>query len=310
MVVSTRPNGEKGDSRGIPIRDVARLLGVPMPTLRSWELRYGIPELSRRPSGQHRRYRPDEVHALRLMRDEIARGEQAALAARSVRRMLGAQGRAQVLILQVLEAAEQMDAAAIRATLDDGAARLGLASCIDDVLLPAMRQVGVWWAVGHCDVAQERMATESVRAWLDRRSAFAPAPTRSHPILLACGPSDLHTIGLESMAVLLRYQGWPCRLLGARTPTATVAAAARASSAAGVIVVSHLASGRLRAVGSIRAVHELAIEVFYGGNAFSTPRSRRGVPGHYLGVRIQDACAEVTRVLERTGPGRVGAPPS
>jgi len=61
MVVSTRPNGEKGDSRGIPITDVARLLGVPMPTLRSWELRYGIPELSGRPSGQHRRYRPDEV---------------------------------------------------------------------------------------------------------------------------------------------------------------------------------------------------------------------------------------------------------
>ncbi len=303
MVVSTRPNGEKGDSRGIPIRDVARLLGVPMPTLRSWEIRYGIPELSGRPSGQHRRYRPDEVNALRLMRDEIARGEQAALAAQSVRRMLGGQGEAQELILRVLDAAERMDAAGIRAQLDLAAAALGLAGCLDDVLLPAMRQVGVWWAAGHCDVAQERMATEAVRAWLDRRSAFAPAPTRSRPILLACGPSDLHTIGLESMALLLRCQGWPCRLLGARTPTATVAAAARASSAAGVIVVSHLASGRLRAVESIRAVHELGIEVFFAGNAFSTPRSRRGVPGRYLGVRIQDACADLTRALEPTDLG-------
>jgi len=33
-----------------------------------------------------------------------------------------------------------------------------------ELLLPAMRQIGVWWAVGHCDVVQERMATEAVRA--------------------------------------------------------------------------------------------------------------------------------------------------
>jgi DNA-binding transcriptional MerR regulator/methylmalonyl-CoA mutase cobalamin-binding subunit len=310
MVVSARPDGVIGAPRGLPISDVARLLGVPMPTLRSWELRYGIPALNRRPPGQHRRYAPEEVHALRLMRDEIARGEPAALAARSVRRMLGGQGPAQDLVHRVLEAAEQVDAAAIRARLDEAAAALGLADCIDEVLLPAMRQVGVWWAVGHCDVVQERMATEAVRAWLDRRIAFAPAPTRPHPILLACGPSDLHTIGLESMAVLLRHQGWPCRLLGARTPTVTLAAAARASAVAGVIVVSHLASGRLRAVESIRAVHDLDIDVFYAGNAFSTPRSRRGVPGHYLGIRIQDACAELTRTLEPTDPGPLVGPPT
>ena len=310
MVVSAGPGGVVGDPRGIPIRDVARLLGVPMPTLRSWELRYGIPALNRRPPGEHRRYRPEEVHALRLMRDEIARGEQAALAARSVRRMLGGQGPAQDLIHRVLEAAERLDTASIRARLDEAAARLGLAACIDEVLLPAMRQVGVWWAVGHCDVVQERMATEAVRAWLDRRAAYAPAPTRPRPILLACGPSDLHTIGLESAAVLLRYQGWPCRVLGARTPTVTLATAARASAVAGVIVVSHLASARLRAVESIRAVHDLGIDVFYAGNAFAAPRGRRGVPGHYLGRRIQDACAELTRALEPADPGPVVGPPT
>ena len=100
--------------------------------------------------------------------------------------------------------------------LDDATAALGPAACIDDVLLPAMRQIGVWLTVGHCDVMQERMATEAVRTWLDRRSAFTPAPNRPRPILLACGPSDLHTIRVESTAVLLRYQGWPCRVLGAQ----------------------------------------------------------------------------------------------
>jgi MerR family transcriptional regulator, light-induced transcriptional regulator len=299
---STSEDVAVGDPRGVPIKDVVQILGVPMPTLRSWELRYGIPALGRGP-GQHRRYPPEEVNALRLMRDEIARGRHADVAAQSVRRLLGGQGPALELVHQILGAAERLDAASIRALLDEATATLGLAACIDDVLLPAMRQIDVWRAVDHCDVVQERMATEAVRTWLDRRGAFAPAPTRPRPILLACGPSDVHTIRLESTAVLLRYQGWPCRVLGARTPTVTLTAAARATAVAGVVVVSHSASGRLRAVESIRAIDDLGIEVFYAGNAFSAPRSRRGVPGRYLGVGIADACAQLTQALAPTGPG-------
>jgi methylmalonyl-CoA mutase cobalamin-binding subunit len=208
--------------------------------------------------------------------------------------------------LRLLGDAERLDAAAVRSRLDEAAATLGLAGCVDDVLLPAMRQVGVWWAVGHCDVAQERMATEAVRAWMDRRVAFAPAPSHPRPVILACGPSDLHTIGLESMAVLLRYAGWPVRVLGARTSTITVATAAQATGAAAVVVVSHLATGRSRAVESIRAIDQLDIPVFYAGNAFSAPRTRRGVPGSYLGVRIQDACAQVVDALTPNGADQDG----
>ena len=49
MEVSNSPDIALGDPRGVPIKDVAQILGVPMPTLRSWELRYGIPSLSRGP---------------------------------------------------------------------------------------------------------------------------------------------------------------------------------------------------------------------------------------------------------------------
>lgn len=296
MVVETGSAGPPGDARGVPITEVARRLGVPMPTLRSWELRYGVPGLSRG-SGQHRRYRPQEVNALRLMRDEVARGQQAGVAARAVHKMVGAQGPAVELIHSILGATERLDAAAVRSRLDEAVVLLGLGGCIDEVLLPAMRQVGVWWAVGHCDIAQERMATEAVRAWIDRRIAFTPAPTHPRSVLLACGPSDLHTIGMESMALLLRSQGWPCRVLGARTSTLTAATAARASGAGAAVVVSHLATGRLRAVQSIVAIDQLDIPVFFAGNAFSAPRSRRGVPGTHLAGSIQDACVQVVSAL-------------
>ena len=152
------------------------------------------------------------------MRDEIARGQQAG-GRRPIRPAdcWARRDRRRKLIHRILDAAEGLDATSIRAGLDKAAETLGLATGVDGVLLPVMRQIGVWWEVGHCDVVKERMATESVRAWLDERSASAPPPTRTRPIVLACGPSDLHTIGLEAMAVMLRYQGWPCRVLGART---------------------------------------------------------------------------------------------
>src|SRR3978361_123406 len=82
---------------GVPIAEAARQLGVPMPTLRSWELRYNLPE-SVRGAGKHRRYSPAELHGLRLMRDEIARGTRASLAAESVRELLGLDGPAAAYI--------------------------------------------------------------------------------------------------------------------------------------------------------------------------------------------------------------------
>lgn len=285
------------DARGVPIAEVALILGVPMPTLRSWELRYGIPTLTRG-MGQHRRYLPQEVHALRLMRDEISRGQQASLAAASVREVLGIDGEEGALIHRILAASERLDAAAIRVLLDEASRTLGLKDCVDDVVLPAMRQIGVWWTVGQCDFDQERLTTEAIRGWLDRRSAFAPPPDRPQPILLACGPSDLHTIGLEAMAMLLREDGWACRVLGARTPTPTLAAAAAATAALAVVVVSHLSTGRIRAIASMEAVRQLHVPVFYAGNAFTATRSRRGVPGIYLGPSIGGACELISGALD------------
>ena len=233
------------------------------------------------------------------MRDEIAKGRKASDAAALVLRLIGAQGPADILVRQILGDSERMDPGAIRTRLDQAESTLGLPATIDDVLLPAMRQVGVWWAVGHCDEDQERLTTEAVRAWLDRASAYTPTPSHSRPVLMACGPSDLHTIGVESLALLLRGAGWPCRVLGARTSTATLTAAAQATDAAAVVVVSHLATGRSRAIASLQEIHRMGVSVFYAGNAFSTNRSRRSVPGSYLGDRIATASLHIIDALSR-----------
>jgi DNA-binding transcriptional MerR regulator len=57
----------------LPIASVSSLLGIPVPTIRSWERRYGFP-VPARTQGRHRRYSMEEVDQLRKLRDEITRG--------------------------------------------------------------------------------------------------------------------------------------------------------------------------------------------------------------------------------------------
>lgn len=296
MTQTGAPQADARTGGGVPIAEASRVLRVPMPTLRSWELRYGIPE-SDRQAGRHRRYTEREMHAIRLMRDEVARGTRAGAAAQSVRALLGVEGPAADLIKDLLEAAQRADTHGVRQALSRSVEVLGMAGCVDEVLLPGMRQIGLWWETGLCDQEREHLTTETARAWLDRRSAFAPPPTRTNPVVFACGPGDLHTIGLEALALLLRLKGWPCRMLGARTSTPSLVTAALATGAAGVVVVSHLPTGRRRALASISAVHDMGVPVFYAGNAFSSRRSRHSLPGTYLGSSLRGASELVDSTL-------------
>src|SRR5688572_32171981 len=105
-----------------------------------------------------------------MMRDEIARGRRAGEAAREVLAVLAATGPARDLVDALLAASEQMDPSAVVAVLDRAVDELGMPTAMDDVLMPAMREVGQWWETGRCDVAQEHLTSEAARGWLSRRS--------------------------------------------------------------------------------------------------------------------------------------------
>ena len=73
-------------------------------------------------------------------------------------------------------------------------------------------------------------------------------------MILTCGPRDFHTLGLESMGVLLANRGYGCRVLGARTPVKSLAAAVQGTGAAGLVMVSHLSIGRRSAIEALRSI--------------------------------------------------------
>jgi hypothetical protein len=134
--------------------------------------------MTARTTGGHRRYTKLAIDELRLMRDEIARGKRAGEAAVSARLLLQPTEPARPFIDAFLVAAQAMQPARVRVTLDDATSELGLGATIDEVLMPAMRRIGRRWETGRCGVGHEHLATEAARTWLGKIVAFAPEPPR------------------------------------------------------------------------------------------------------------------------------------
>jgi hypothetical protein len=140
--------------------------------------------------------------------------------------------------------------------------------------------------------------------WLGKIVAFAPEPRRPAPAVLACGPGDTHTLGLEAFGALLTEAGRRCCVLGARTPTTAVVAAVHRVDPAAVLLVSHLSSGRRLAAESIRTVVALGVPTFYAGNAFISASTRHRMPGTYLGDSLRAAVQVMEAELAgRSAPG-------
>ena len=282
-----------GAGEELSIQQAAQALNVPAPTIRSWERRYGVP-VADRSRGGHRRYTRGQLDRLRLMRDLIAEGRRAVDAAALV--SAGHATSPEPLVHAFLDGARSLAPDSIVQALEDARQALGLDRTVDEVLLPAMREVGEWWHDGQIDVSHEHLASNTARAWL---SAVAPAgPLRSEPpIILCCGPRDHHTLGLEAIDALLRHRRWDCRLLGARTPVASLSLAVQETNAAAVVLACHLPAGRAAAVEALRSTELPGTHLFYGGGAFATRRARRGVPGRDLGANLARAAALVTDTI-------------
>jgi DNA-binding transcriptional MerR regulator len=275
------------------IAAVSEMLDVPIPTIRSWERRYGFPDPSRT-SGKHRRYSLTEISQLRALRDAITRGHAAREAVELVRQHPQGKPARDPLVDDLLRSAMELDPKAVRTVLDRAAQTEGVEHAVVRVAIPAMEEVGERWKAGTCDVGSEHALTDGVRSWFARLLAFEPQSEDATPVVLACGPKELHSVGLDALAVLLARRGRQVLNLGALTPVESLRHAVRTSRATGAVVVAQRAVNRRSTMASIEAAHDLLGErAFFAGAAFGTAASRRDVPGVYLGRDLVDAAQAV-----------------
>ncbi len=209
---------------GLNIAALAKRTGVPSDTIRKWEQRYGVLRPARTPGGQRRYSELDvaRVHWLQARLDEGYRiGEAAALLGPGDSVALSTKE----LHAAIIESTLRNDVAALERHVAQAAALPSLEVAFLEVLAPAMIEIGDRWQAGELSIAQEHLASGTIRAALTKLLADPRAGVRGTAVL-ACATGERHEIGLLMLAVLLRADGWQVAYLGADTPAEEVVALA------------------------------------------------------------------------------------
>lgn len=172
------------------------------------------------------------------------------------------------IVLAILEGRSRAALGLVRKALDDG---LDFLEAHEYVVGPVQAELGRMWQLGEADIADEHFGTQLIEQVLhlldDRRPEV---PITGPKVLIAGVGGDLHDIGLRVLAQTFEASGWDVLLLGANTPAADMA---RAAKNHGVALVAVAASDALNLPHLIQTLDHLRAEldgtpVLVGGRVF------------------------------------------
>jgi MerR family transcriptional regulator, light-induced transcriptional regulator len=227
------------------IKEASIRSGIGIPLLRAWERRYGVVTPLRTPSG-YRLYDDAAIERLRAMRQLVADGWSAQQAAERIRRSSDAElaalthqvvpaatgdvlavaegtdplavSTAGALISRYVDAARDIDAAALEGVLDEAFSSARFEVVADLVVMPALRSIGDAWERQVVTVAGEHAASHAVLRRLAMAYEAAGEPDGPHPILVGLGPGARHELGAFAFAIAARRAGLPVLYLGPDLP--------------------------------------------------------------------------------------------
>ncbi len=224
---------------------VSRLTGFSAGLLRIWERRYHLLEPHRTHCG-HRLYSEDDLRLLLHVKAQLSQGQTIGEVARLGRGQLMTDaappdppGLAPALPLEaplaeslvrwsqgVADAAQVLDRLRIEALLNEAFAVLNTDVAVYQVLRPAAYEIGARWREGECSVAGEHLASGIFERRL-RRLLAAARSTRpgAQPVICACCPGELHSLGPLVQAWELARIGYEVSWLGASLPLVSLAEA-------------------------------------------------------------------------------------
>lgn len=288
------------------IHHVAERTGIPEPTLRAWERRYGIPRPQRTDSG-YRLYSEQDIALARRMRELCEGGMAAAEAARLVRsgeaprRPAAVKDEEQGPRSALLDAVARYDAAALTE-------QLGRLHFVDNpltvlelVLEPTLREVGERWHSGDFSIAQEHLFSQKVDTLLRDYLRMVPRPPDAPLALLASFDEEQHELGLLAAAVYLASAGLRCELLGARTPPSALGSAVEAlrPSLVGLSLTVRLERARARELLDEYARAVGSTPWILGGSGVSPLADLARARGALLAPTAPAALLELVRSLTR-----------
>lgn len=105
------------------------------------------------------------------------------------------------------------------AVAQDLADRLGEADFVEQVLVPAQRELGRLWLRGEIHVGEEHLGSRLTEDILARISGRGERPSLGKRVVVASTSGDLHDIGARMVAQRFERGGWEVCFLGANVPT-------------------------------------------------------------------------------------------
>lgn len=214
---------------------VARNLGVPVATLRSWNQRYELTPRPHRP-GEHRLYTPGDVAVLRRMVDLVRAGigpRHAAAAARTAAPTRLVPGN----VAPLMAAAARLDTAELMDLLTEHIAHLGVAATWNRLCRPAFADLIDRQRRGQGLIEVEHALSGAIATTLHRAVPPVRAAGQLSPALLACTGGECHTLPLEVLRAALAENGVPAVLLGASVPGSALAGAVSGAHRPPVVVL-------------------------------------------------------------------------
>jgi methanogenic corrinoid protein MtbC1 len=168
-----------------------------------------------------------------------------------------------------------------------------LDAIFDDVMFPALREIGALWQTNRIGVAEEHAATEICRDIIGQRVAAAPGAERRRSALLCCGPGEEHELGVKATAALMESKGWQVYYLGRGLPAEDLARATAARKPE-VILMSATMIANLPAAGdaaaAVRDAHPGA-KIILGGRAAVLGRDKFYSVADAVAPDIKSGCA-------------------
>ncbi|MEM8947624.1 MAG: helix-turn-helix domain-containing protein [Planctomycetota bacterium] len=194
-------------------RAAAKVLAISESTVRRWCDEGKLPSV--RTAGGHRKIASADL--ITLMRETGQAPDKATLlSAGAARPKRPLHETASVLAGYLCAGREQISVATIAAAWSEGHS---IATIGDELVGPAMMEVGRRWEAGEINVATERRACHLAMQGLFEIERLLPIAAESSPLALGGTPGTDHSqVGTKLVELLLRSIGWRTRQLGAGVP--------------------------------------------------------------------------------------------
>jgi len=223
---------EKLVGESLTVAAVARRLGVAPATLRTWDRRYGLGP-SEHIEGEHRRYCPNDLAKLTLMRRLIVSGVAPSDAAQQARDFKGEVKLSKIVkeievredvVDALYKGLESFDRAYVEATLEHEISTYGIESAWADVIVPTLFMIGEEWELNQQGIEIEHLFSEILKKILHHRVTELKRPINVRPVLLAAVGEELHSLPIYALAAALCERNIETYVLGARTPLTALSA--------------------------------------------------------------------------------------